>query len=38
MARASAGDQAAFAELYERLSGKVFGLVRRVLRDVAQSE
>jgi RNA polymerase sigma-70 factor, ECF subfamily len=38
MALVSAGDQQAFAELYDRLAGNVFGLVRRVLRDVAQSE
>jgi RNA polymerase sigma-70 factor, ECF subfamily len=32
------GDQAAFAELYERLSAPVYGMVRRVLRDPSQSE
>ncbi|HVM19812.1 MAG TPA: ECF RNA polymerase sigma factor SigK [Egibacteraceae bacterium] len=32
------GDQAAFAQLYDRVGGQVYGLVRRVLRDPAQSE
>jgi RNA polymerase sigma-70 factor (ECF subfamily) len=32
------GDEAAFARLYDILIGPVFGLVRRVLRDQAQSE
>ena len=32
------GDQQAFAELYDRLAGMVYGVVRRVLRDPAQSE
>jgi RNA polymerase sigma-70 factor (ECF subfamily) len=32
------GDQDAFAVVYERLSAPVYGLVRRVLRDPAQSE
>jgi RNA polymerase sigma-70 factor (ECF subfamily) len=32
------GDQAAFTQLYERLSGPVYGLIKRVLRDPAQSE
>jgi RNA polymerase sigma-70 factor (ECF subfamily) len=32
------GDQQAFAELYERMSAPVYGVVRRVLRDPAQSE
>jgi RNA polymerase sigma-70 factor (ECF subfamily) len=32
------GDQAAFATLYDRISGPVYGLIRRVLRDPAQSE
>jgi len=34
----SRGDEAAFRELYDLVSGAVFGLVRRVLRDPAQSE
>jgi RNA polymerase sigma-70 factor, ECF subfamily len=32
------GDQAAFAALYDRLAGSVHGIVRRVVRDPAQSE
>lgn len=32
------GDQQAFEQVYARVSGPVFGLVRRVLRDPAQSE
>ncbi|WP_327357218.1 sigma-70 family RNA polymerase sigma factor [Streptomyces sp. NBC_01304] len=32
------GDQQAFEELYGLVSGPVYGLVRRVLRDPAQSE
>lgn len=32
------GDQTAFAELYDRFAGKVFGVVKRVVRDPAQSE
>lgn len=32
------GDQAAFAQLYDHLAGIVHGVVRRVLRDPAQSE
>jgi RNA polymerase sigma-70 factor (ECF subfamily) len=32
------GDQAAFGELYDRSSGRVLGLVRRLLKDHAQSE
>jgi len=32
------GDQAAFEQVYDRVSGAVFGLVRRVVRDPAQSE
>jgi RNA polymerase sigma-70 factor (ECF subfamily) len=32
------GDEAAFAQLYDLLIGPVFGLVRRVVRDPAQSE
>ena len=32
------GDQAAFANVYDELSGLVFGVVRRVVRDLAQSE
>lgn len=32
------GDQAAFEQVFTRVSGPVFGLVKRVLRDPAQSE
>ncbi|GAB3887469.1 ECF RNA polymerase sigma factor SigK [Terrabacter terrigena] len=36
--RAAAGDESAFADLYDAVSSRVFGLVRRVVRDPAQSE
>jgi RNA polymerase sigma-70 factor, ECF subfamily len=32
------GDENAFASLYDQLAGPVYGLVRRVVRDPAQSE
>jgi RNA polymerase sigma-70 factor (ECF subfamily) len=32
------GDERAFGELYDQFSNRVFGLVRRLLKDVAQSE
>ena len=38
IAQVAAGDQAAFATLYDRLAPTVFGVIRRVLRDPAQSE
>ena len=38
LGRAADGDQAAFGELYDQCSGRVFGLVRRLLKDAAQSE
>ncbi|MGW4893171.1 ECF RNA polymerase sigma factor SigK [Kitasatospora sp. NPDC004240] len=38
MEHVTRGDHAAFARLYDVLAGPVFGLVRRVLRDEAQSE
>ncbi len=38
VALVSRGDEAAFEALYRRVSGQVLGLVRRVLRDPAQSE
>ena len=38
LVRIAGGDQAAFAELYDMLSSRVFGLVRRVLVDPSQSE
>ncbi|HEU4674983.1 MAG TPA: sigma-70 family RNA polymerase sigma factor [Motilibacteraceae bacterium] len=36
--RVARGDEAAFEELYDAIAGSVFGVVRRVLRDPAQSE
>ena len=36
--RAATGDETAFAELYDAVSARLFGLVRRVVRDPAQSE
>ena len=36
--RVAAGDQSAFAALYDELVPSVFGVVRRVLRDPAQAE
>jgi RNA polymerase sigma-70 factor, ECF subfamily len=36
--RVATGDDAAFEQLYPMVAGPVFGLVRRVLRNVAQSE
>lgn len=38
LARAALGDQRAFAQLYDLLSARVFGLILRVLVDRAQSE
>lgn len=38
LARVAKGDQEAYAALYDRMAGPVFGLIRRVLRDPAQSE
>jgi RNA polymerase sigma-70 factor (ECF subfamily) len=38
MLRIAAGNESAFEELYDRLSPQVFGLVRRILKDQAQSE
>ena len=38
LARSSRGDEAAFAELYDLTSAKVYGLARRVVRDPAQAE
>jgi RNA polymerase sigma-70 factor (ECF subfamily) len=35
---AGRGDQAAFEAVYDRVAAPVFGLIRRVLRDSAQSE
>lgn len=38
LTRVASGDQAAFSELYDALSGRVLGLVTRLLKDRAQSE
>lgn len=38
LAAVAKGDQPAFAQLYDRVGGQVYGLVRRVLRDPSQSE
>ncbi|CAN5214832.1 ECF RNA polymerase sigma factor SigK [soil metagenome] len=38
LGRVAQGDEAAFAELYDRSAPRVFGLVKRLLRDHAQSE
>ena len=36
--RVARGDEGAFEQLYDVVIGPVFGLVRRVVRDPAQSE
>ena len=36
--RVAMGDQGAFSELYDQIAPRVFGLIRRVLKDQAQSE
>ncbi len=36
--RIAAGDRDAFAELYDRTAPRIFGLVKRLLRDHSQSE
>lgn len=38
LARIAQGDQGAFAELYDNMAPRVLGLVKRLLRDHAQSE
>jgi RNA polymerase sigma-70 factor (ECF subfamily) len=38
LGRVARGDRAAFAQLYDRSADQVYGLIRRVLRDPAQSE
>ncbi|MDP8929475.1 MAG: RNA polymerase subunit sigma, partial [Actinomycetota bacterium] len=37
MGAVARGDQDAFATLYDRFADQVFGLIRKVLRDPAQS-
>ncbi|WP_410660769.1 ECF RNA polymerase sigma factor SigK [Amycolatopsis sp. lyj-112] len=38
LVRVAKGDERAFDVLYDRLAGPILGLVRRILRDAAQSE
>ncbi|WP_410570128.1 ECF RNA polymerase sigma factor SigK [Amycolatopsis sp. cmx-4-61] len=38
MVRVAKGDERAFELLYDRLAGPIHGLVRRIVRDAAQSE
>ena len=38
MSAVAMGDQTAFAAVYDRIGGQVYGLIRRVLRDPSQSE
>jgi RNA polymerase sigma-70 factor, ECF subfamily len=38
LARVARGDQAAFEAVYDRIAGPAFGLIRKVVRDPAQSE
>ena len=38
MVRVARGDEQAFAVVYDRFADRVYGLVRRVLRDPAQAE
>jgi len=38
LARVATGDQAAFGELYDQTAARVLGLVKRLLKDHAQSE
>jgi RNA polymerase sigma-70 factor (ECF subfamily) len=38
LGRVATGDEVAFGELYDQVSGRVLGLVRRLLKDFAQSE
>jgi RNA polymerase sigma-70 factor (ECF subfamily) len=38
LSAAARGDQSAFADLYDRFAGLVHGVVRKVVRDPAQSE
>ena len=38
LGRVANGDQLAFSELYDQISPRVFGLIKRLLRDHSQSE
>ena len=38
LARVARGDEAAFEAVYDRLAGAAYGMIRRVVRDPAQSE
>ena len=38
LARVARGEHAAFEAVYDELSAPVFGIIRKVLRDPAQSE
>ena len=38
LTRVGRGDQAAYEAVYDRMAGPVYGLIRKVLRDPAQSE
>jgi RNA polymerase sigma-70 factor (ECF subfamily) len=38
LARVARGDQPAFEQVYDRLAGPAYGLIRKVVRDPAQSE
>ena len=38
MLQIAAGNESSFEQLYDMLSARIFGLVRRILRDEAQSE
>ena len=38
LADVAKGDERAFEQLYDRISGALFGLVQRIVRDAAQSE
>lgn len=38
LARVARGDHAAFEAVYDQLAGPVYGIIRKVLRDPAQSE
>src|SRR5262247_1714051 len=38
LTKVARGDEGAFASVYDQLAGPVYGLIRRVVRDPAQSE